>query len=169
MEILCDDYGWDVVFGWGSGNFCLVVVFDWLGVICNNGWVSEIQVFCGVNKFIIDFLVELNQLIELIILQIRDCWIDFNNFVIVKDFINFLKLNILCLDDNIGFIGILQDLLGNSMASFFNFGVLEIINSGIGGIILFDMLSNVIQFIIQIWVGGDVLNNIVNVFFCCGS
>ncbi len=169
METLRDDYGWDAALGWGSGNPCPVAAPDWPGVICNNGRVSEIQVSCGANKLTTDFPAELNQLTELITLQIRDCWTDPNNPATAKDLTNLSKLNILRLDDNTGLIGTLQDLLGNSMASFPNFGVLEITNSGIGGIIPPDMPSNVIQFIIQTRVGGDVPNNIANVFLCRGS
>ncbi len=169
METLRDDYGWDVALGWGSGNPCPVAAPDWPGVICNNGRVSEIQVSCGANKLTTDFPAELNQLTELITLQIRGCWTDPNNPATAKDLTNLSKLNILRLDANPGLTGTLQDLLGNSMTSFPNFGVLEISNSGIGGIIPPDMPGNVVRFINQTRVGGTLPNNVPNVFRYIGN
>ena len=170
MNTLRDDYGWDVALGWGSGNPCPAAAAEWPGVICNNGRVSEIQVSCGANKLTTDFPVELNQLTELITLQIRGCWTDSNNPATAKDLTNLSKLNILRLDDNTGLTGTMQDLLGNSiMTSFPNLGVLEITNSGIGGIIPPDMPSTLIQFILQTPVGGTLLNNRPNAFRYIGN
>ncbi len=169
METLRDDYGWDAALGWGSGNPCPVAAPDWPGVICNNGRVVQLQLSCGANKLTTDFPAELNQLTELTILQIRDCWTDPNNPETAKDLTNLSKLNILRLDDNTGLTGTLPDFLGNSMASFPNLQVLEISNSGIGGIIPPDMPGNVILFMQQTRVGGTLPNNAPNVFELVGN
>jgi hypothetical protein len=169
MNTLRDDYGWDVALGWGSGNPCPVAAADWPGVICNNGRVSEIQVSCGANKLTTDFPAELNQLTELTVLQITGCWTDPNNPATAKDLTNLSKLNILRLDDNTGLTGTLQDLLGNSMASFPNLLILEISYSGIGGIIPPDMPGSVSTFIHTARVGGTLPNNVQNVFDLFGN
>ena len=170
MNTLRDDYGWGAAFGWGSGNPCPAAAPDWPDVICNNGRVVGIQVSCGANKLTTDFPAELNQLTELITLQVRGCWTDPNNPATAKDLTNLSKLNILRLNDNTGLTGTLPDFLGNSiMTSFPNFGVIEITNSGIGGIIPPDMPTNVIRFINQTRVGGTLPNNVPTVFRYVGN